>query len=126
VRKPRSRLSLVHAGILQAPLEAIGEQCGPAARVGENEHADRGSLPIAHWFESKWLRDGCFLAKDAPDRLESLARSAPEEREFLNHLIAEERSHYIMLADLKFYYIDPEHWFMEKGKTDLDGAGASS
>jgi rubrerythrin len=52
--------------------------------------------------------------------------SSPVEREFLNHMIAEERSHYILLADLKFYYVDPEHWFMEKARTDLDGAGAVS
>lgn len=52
--------------------------------------------------------------------------STPVEREFLNHMIAEERSHYILLADLKFYYIDPEHWFMEKNRTGLDGAGASA
>jgi rubrerythrin len=57
-------------------------------------------------------------------RLKSASSSV--EREFLNHMIAEERSHYILLADLKFYYIDPEHWFMEKGRTDLDGAGAVS
>jgi rubrerythrin len=44
------------------------------------------------------------------------------EREFLNHMIAEERSHYILLADLKFYYMDTEHWFMEKAKAGLDGA----
>ena len=48
--------------------------------------------------------------------------SVPTEREFLNHMIAEERAHYIMLADLRFYYIDTEHWFMEKSKTGLDGA----
>ncbi len=48
--------------------------------------------------------------------------SGPEEREFLNHMIAEERSHYILLADLKFYYVDPGHWFMEKSKAGLDGA----
>lgn len=48
--------------------------------------------------------------------------SGPLEREFLNHMIAEERSHYILLADLRFYYIDTEHWFMEKAKTGLDGA----
>ncbi len=48
--------------------------------------------------------------------------SGPIEREFLNHMIAEERSHYILLADLRFYYIDTEHWFMEKAKTGLDGA----
>jgi rubrerythrin len=46
----------------------------------------------------------------------------PIEREFLNHMLAEERSHYILLADLRFYYIDPGHWFMEKAKTGLDGA----
>jgi rubrerythrin len=48
--------------------------------------------------------------------------SLPTEREFLNHMIAEERSHYIMLADLRFYYIDTGNWFMEKAKTGLDGA----
>ena len=48
--------------------------------------------------------------------------SLPTEREFLNHMIAEERSHYIMLADLRFYYIDTGGWFMEKAKTGLDGA----
>lgn len=52
--------------------------------------------------------------------------STPSEREFLNYLISEERAHYITLADLKFYYIDPEHWLMELGRTELDGAGASS
>lgn len=48
--------------------------------------------------------------------------SGPLEREFLNHMIAEERSHYILLADLRFYYVDTGHWFMEKAKTGLDGA----
>ena len=48
------------------------------------------------------------------------------EREFLNHMIAEERSHYIILSDLRFYYVDPGHWLMEKGRTDLDGAGGMS
>lgn len=58
------------------------------------------------------------------DRLKQT--TTPLEREFLNHMIAEERSHYILLADLRFYYVDTEHWFMEKGKTDLDGAGGVS
>ena len=48
------------------------------------------------------------------------------ERKFLGRLIEEEREHYRLLADLRFYYIDPEHWFMEKNKTGLDGAGAFS
>jgi rubrerythrin len=46
----------------------------------------------------------------------------PIEREFLGHMIAEERSHYIMLADLKFYYTDTGHWLMEKSRAGLDGA----
>ena len=32
-------------------------------------------------FEPKRLRDGCFLAKNAPDRLESLARLAAQKSE---------------------------------------------
>jgi rubrerythrin len=44
------------------------------------------------------------------------------ERQFLEHMAAEEREHYNTLADLKFYYTDPEAWFMEKGRTGLDGA----
>jgi rubrerythrin len=48
------------------------------------------------------------------------------ERDFLNYIIAEERSHYIILSDLRFYYVDPEHWLMEKGRTSLDGAGGIS
>jgi rubrerythrin len=48
------------------------------------------------------------------------------EREFLNYMIAEERSHYIILSDLRFYYVDPGHWLMEKGRTGLDGAGGIS
>jgi len=48
--------------------------------------------------------------------------SEPLEREFLTNMLAEERSHYILLTDLKFYYIDTGHWFMDKAKTGLDGA----
>lgn len=47
----------------------------------------------------------------------------PAERQFLTRMIREEREHYIMLADLKFYYVDTEHWFMEKAGDRLDGAG---
>ena len=48
--------------------------------------------------------------------------SSPLEREFLTNMLAEERSHYILLTDLKFYYIDTGHWLMEKARTGLDGA----
>ncbi len=46
------------------------------------------------------------------------------EREFLQSMIAEEREHFILLADLKYYYTDPESWFLEKSRARLDGAGA--
>jgi len=48
------------------------------------------------------------------------------EREFLSFMVAEERSHYIILSDLRFYYVDPEHWLMEKSRANLDGAGGIS
>jgi hypothetical protein len=48
----------------------------------------------------------------------------PIEREFLDRIIEEEGEHYRMLADLRFYYVDPENWFLEKSRSGLDGAGA--
>lgn len=48
------------------------------------------------------------------------------ERELLKGIITEEREHYILLADLKFYYVDPEAWFMEKSRARLDGAGGAA
>jgi hypothetical protein len=44
------------------------------------------------------------------------------EREFLTNLAAEEREHHRLLADLKFYYVDPDNWFLEKEHQRLDGA----
>jgi hypothetical protein len=38
-------------------------------------------------------------------------------------MIKEEKEHFVLLADLKFYYTDPENWFMEKSRARLDGAG---
>jgi len=55
------------------------------------------------------------------NRLENATRDI--EREFLERMIAEEREHYILLADLKYYYVDTEAWFMEKSRVRLDGAG---
>lgn len=55
-----------------------------------------------------------------------LNASDPKEREFIHRLIDEERNHFIILSDLKYYYLDPAHWQMEKAKTSLDGAGGIS
>ena len=48
------------------------------------------------------------------------------ERDFIAFMVSEEREHYRVLADLRFYYEDPANWFMEKGRTGLDGAGAGT
>jgi rubrerythrin len=50
----------------------------------------------------------------------------PLEREFLSRIIEEESEHYKALADLRFLYVAPANWFMEKSRTGLDGAGAFS
>ncbi|MBU2548594.1 MAG: ferritin family protein [Proteobacteria bacterium] len=44
------------------------------------------------------------------------------ERRFLELMVAEERGHLNLLSDLRFYYMDPEAWFMEKERAGLDGA----
>ena len=47
----------------------------------------------------------------------------PAEKTLLDRLIEEERGHFIVLNDLKTYYIDPGSWFLEKSGARLDGGG---
>lgn len=47
----------------------------------------------------------------------------PKEKELLDRLVEEEREHFILLNDLKMYYVDPSSWFLEKSGARLDGAG---
>ncbi|HAA03804.1 MAG TPA: hypothetical protein DCZ69_03125 [Syntrophobacteraceae bacterium] len=47
----------------------------------------------------------------------------PTARRFLERMVDDEREHFMLLADLKFYYSDPHAWFIEKSKARLDGAG---
>ena len=46
----------------------------------------------------------------------------PKEKEFVSLMLAEERSHYAALTDLKEYLEDPAAWFAEKEHHHLDGA----
>lgn len=46
----------------------------------------------------------------------------PKEREFLELMVKEERSHFKILDDMRLYLTDPEAWFMEVEKSGLDGA----
>ena len=84
----------------------------------------RKTIPEACLFDVTAIESGMELENKGIELFVARLKEAsgPAEREFLNHLIAEERSHYILLADLKFYYIDTEHWLMEKSKSGLDGA----
>jgi rubrerythrin len=50
----------------------------------------------------------------------------PAEKELLNRLIEGEREHFIVLNDLKMYYVDPSSWFLEKSGARLDGAGSGT
>ncbi len=51
------------------------------------------------------------------------ATQDPTARQFLERMVDDEREHFMLLADLKFYYSDPHAWFIEKSGARLDGAG---
>ncbi len=74
------------------------------------------------------IQTGMLLENEAIELFDKHFAGAtdPVERNFLERLIAEERQHHWMLADLKFYYEDTENWFLEKGHQILDGAGAGA
>lgn len=44
------------------------------------------------------------------------------ERDFISCMIGEERIHYETLSDMKFYFTNPESWFVEHEHHVLDGA----
>lgn len=44
------------------------------------------------------------------------------EREFLEHIIAEEKGHHAALTDMRLYLTDPAAWFGEQERSGLDGA----
>lgn len=46
----------------------------------------------------------------------------PLEREFIEQLITEEKSHHAALSDMKLYLSDPAAWFGEQERLRLDGA----
>jgi len=46
----------------------------------------------------------------------------PLEREFIEQLITEEKSHHTALSDMKLYLSDPAAWFGEQERLGLDGA----
>ncbi|MCD6570890.1 MAG: ferritin family protein [Deltaproteobacteria bacterium] len=45
----------------------------------------------------------------------------PKEKEFIEQMILEEKSHHTALSDMKLYLADPSAWFFEHEHTGLDG-----
>jgi len=43
------------------------------------------------------------------------------EKNFIEEIIAEERSHHVALADMKQYLTDPAAWFAEMERSGMDG-----
>lgn len=46
----------------------------------------------------------------------------PIEREFIDQMVTEEKSHHAALSDMKLYFSDPAAWFVEHEHHILDGA----
>lgn len=64
-----------------------------------------------------------FEQKSVNFYTEELARATdPIERVFLEKMIAEEKGHFAVLTDMKFYLENPTAWFAEKERSGYDGA----
>ena len=89
---------------------------------------ERGKTPKGCLDDVAAIETGIKLENASIEYFEKQLKEAtdPIESQFLQRMIAEEREHHILLADLKFYYVDTGNWFMEKGRQMLDGAGAGT
>jgi rubrerythrin len=94
---------------LEELLSAKMAAFGPRIKA---ETTDLEALNIALEFE-----------QDAIQLFESELSSAtdPIEREFITKMIAEERSHYASIANVKMFFVDPESWHVERERHGLDG-----
>ena len=52
------------------------------------------------------------------------AATDPLEREFIEHMIEEEKGHHTALADMKYFLADPAAWFREQEGSAFDGGTA--
>src|SRR5579862_9342903 len=79
VREPGTPLAPVHPEPLQALLDVLGQGCGRASGVPEDDHADAPRLPIADGAELDAARPGGCLPKLAGDRRNLLDRAMAEK-----------------------------------------------
>jgi len=86
------------------------------AGLGSKVGAETGDLEA--------LNVGIELEQGAINFYEQeLTRASDQlEREFIEQMIREERSHYQSLSEIKQYLTDPESWFAEMERHGLDGA----
>ena len=75
--------------------------------------SDLEALDIGIDFEQSAVS---FYREHRSDAVEML------EREFIEEMVAEERSHHKILGDMKLYLTNPEMWFRERERGGLDGA----
>ena len=81
--QPWAALALVHTETLETALHAVRERRGPPTRIGEDEHADRASLPVAQRLEHERLGRSGLSRQDLGDRRHRRAglRSEKGERD---------------------------------------------
>ena len=114
-----------------------GKTSPDACRLNSVKNTDRNALIRKIISETKGIPKACLddvAAIDTGIDMENASirfyreqlehADDPQAREFLTRIIQEEGEHYKALADLRFYYVDPANWFMEKSHSGLDGAGA--
>lgn len=92
-------------GMFQQRAEQFADKVKP-------ETTDLEAIDLALDFEQgaiKFFEDHLSEAEDAL------------EKEFIEAMILEERGHYAALADMKFYFTDPESWHAEMERPGVDG-----
>ncbi len=86
------------------------------ARLGKAVKAETGDL------EAVDVGMGFEQGAIAFYEQELKAATDPPEREFLDAMIREERSHFAALADVKLFLTNPDSWYIEHEHHRLDGA----
>ncbi|MDA8405294.1 MAG: ferritin family protein [Deltaproteobacteria bacterium] len=77
-----------------------------------------------HSGDLQTLEIGVTMEQESIDFYDERLQKAtdPLEQQFLASMITEERSHFVVLQDLKLFLTDPESWFIEKEHHAMDGA----
>ena len=81
MRQPWAALALVHTESFETALHAIRERRCPPTRIGEDEHANRASLPVAEGLEHEPLGRSGLSRQNSGDRRNSRARLCSEKGE---------------------------------------------